>query len=85
MLTAIIMLSSDHDESGFAPPAAPGMEQYPHAGGKGKSSSSTDSSPVEVSRRQFGPNGRPRKECQPNWSGLEVLALIAAKEEEHEA
>jgi hypothetical protein len=32
-----------------------------------------------------GPNTRPRKERQPNWGGPEVLALIGAKEKEHDA
>jgi hypothetical protein len=32
-----------------------------------------------------GPNTHPRKERQPNWGGPEVLALIGAKEKEHDA
>jgi hypothetical protein len=61
------------------------MEACPQAGAKRKSPSSSASSRGEASRKQPGPNGRTRKERQPNWSGPEVLALIAAKEEEHEA
>jgi hypothetical protein len=31
-----------------------------------------------------GPNKRPRKERQPNWAGPEVMALIHAKQKEHD-
>jgi hypothetical protein len=35
--------------------------------------------------RSRGPNQRQRKERQPNWDGPEVMALIHAKQKEHEA
>jgi hypothetical protein len=69
------MLNSDHDDSDCAMLAASAMEAYPQEGAKQKSR--------ENFRKQ--PNGRARKERQPTWSGPEVLALIAAKEEEYEA
>jgi hypothetical protein len=77
------MLNSDHDDSDCAMLAASAMEAYPQEGAKQKSPSSIKSSPRENFRKQ--PNGRARKERQPTWSGPEVLALIAAKEEEYEA
>ena len=35
-------------------------------------------------RPPTGPNTKPRKERQPNWSSAEVVGLIRAKEKEHE-
>jgi hypothetical protein len=79
------MVSSEQEDSTNAFSATPAVEAYPQAGEKWKSAPSRQTSPAEGSRKQCGPNGRPRKERQPNWLGPEVLALIAAKEEEHEA
>jgi hypothetical protein len=35
-------------------------------------------------RPPAGPNTKPCKERQPNWSTSEVIGLIRAKEKEHE-
>jgi hypothetical protein len=43
------------------------------------------STPANSARAAGGPNSWPQKERQPNWGTAEILALINAKEKEHEA
>jgi hypothetical protein len=75
LAVAVVYLSSDTDENG---------EQ---TGGSAHQSSSKRraSAAVDGGGAPGGPNRRPRKERQPNWGAPEVLALINAKEKEHEA
>jgi hypothetical protein len=84
LYTAIILLSSENEASGYAMPTG-GTPQTPHQmAGKRKSPARSQGSQGQGAQGGGGPNTRPRKERQLNWSGLEVMALIAAKEYEHE-
>jgi hypothetical protein len=49
-----------------------------------RASSATDIPPPASERHGAGLAGRPRKERQPNWENLEIVALIHAKHIEHD-
>ena len=72
---AVVWLSSDIEGS-----KAPLANNPPQLSAKRRA-------PAQLERGSpaTGANNRPRKERQPNWGGPEVLALIHAKEKEHEA
>ena len=74
-IAAVVCLSSDTEVS-----HAQTAQRPPHASRKRKAAAGAD-----VAQASSGPNTRPRKERQPNWGGPEILALINAKEKEHEA
>jgi hypothetical protein len=76
LLTMLIILSSDNTAS---------MEGNVVAGREAHMEKRKASSLISESQQRRNPNNKPWKERQPNWSSLEVMALIHANEKEHAA
>jgi hypothetical protein len=74
MSSAIVWVSDDTCGA-HVPVAERGQRRAPLRG---------PSTAGEQCEGSIGPNKRPRKEWQPNWAGLEVMALIHAKQKEHD-
>jgi hypothetical protein len=76
MCAALILLSSDTEGSAATTAKTVRNQRVPC--GKQKVTSSSEG------LGNGDGNTKPQNDCQPNWNSLKVMALIHAKEKEHE-